>query len=238
MIRAVCFDWFNTLARYEPPRETVLSRAFAEFGIHIEPDRITRGMLLADGEYFEENAVSPISKRPPDEQARIFTQYQERVLAEAGVKYKGDRSIFPRIMLRGRELSRSLSFGLFDDVKPSLEALKAGGFTLGIVTNLERDMGPICRDMGIDVCIDFTVTSQEVGADKPRPPIFLAALERAGTTASETAYVGDQYKVDIVGAKGVGMRAILIDRIDLYDDIDCPRIHTLTELPDYFKKNP
>jgi len=73
-----------------------------------------------------------------------------------------------------------------------------------------------------------------VGADKPEPAIFLAALERAGVNAAEAVHVGDQYKLDVVGARGVGINPILIDRYDLYPEVsDCPRIRSLTELAQY-----
>jgi putative hydrolase of the HAD superfamily len=78
------------------------------------------------------------------------------------------------------------------------------------------------------------VTSREVGANKPEPAIFLAALERAGVSAPEAVYVGDQYQTDVLGARGVGIKPILIDRFDLESEAsDCPRIHSLMELPAY-----
>ncbi|GAF78092.1 unnamed protein product, partial [marine sediment metagenome] len=62
------------------------------------------------------------------------------------------------------------------------------------------------------------------------------ALERAGVNASETIHVGDQYKLDVVGARGVGISPILIDRDNVYPEItDCPRIRSLTELPEHLK---
>ena len=76
--------------------------------------------------------------------------------------------------------------------------------------------------------------AQEVGADKPEPPIFLAALERARVNAQEAIYVGDQYQRDVVGARGVGITPVLIDRHDLVSEVsDCPRIHGLAELDKY-----
>ena len=38
MIKAVFFDWFNTLARYEPPREQIHSEALREFGFEVPPE--------------------------------------------------------------------------------------------------------------------------------------------------------------------------------------------------------
>ena len=66
------------------------------------------------------------------------------------------------------------------------------------------------------------------------PLIFQAALQRAGVKASEAVHIGDQYKLDVVGARGVGINPIPIDRYNLYPEVtDCPRIRNLTEIAEY-----
>ena len=236
MIKAVFFDWFNTLARYDPPREQLQSQALQEFGIHVPPQKIIPGLLLADRGYFEENAVSPVRQRSPEEQAKVYTRYQSTILTEAGVNLPREQEVLSKIMQRVQQLSRGMSFTLFDDVLPTVKTLKEQNLTLGLLSNIDRDMKPVCRELGLEPYINFIVTSGDVGVDKPKPPIFLAALERAGVNASEAVHVGDQYKLDIIGARGVGITPILIDRYDLYSEVsDCPRIHSLTELTDYLR---
>jgi len=234
VIKAVCFDWFNTLACYEPPREELHSQALQEFGIHISPQEIMPGLLVADREFFEENAVSPVRKRSPEEQAEVYTRYQKTVLTESGVNVSSETDMLVKIMKRAQQLFTRTSFVLFDDVLSTLKTLKEQKLILGLLTNLDRDMKPICRELGLEPYINFIVTSGEVGVDKPEPPIFLVALQRAGANASEAIHVGDQYKLDVVGARGVGINPILIDRYDLYSEVsDCPRIHSLTELTEH-----
>jgi len=64
----------------------------------------------------------------------------------------------------------------------------------------------------------------------------LTALEKAQVKAEEAMYVGDQYDLDIIGARGVGMKAVLIDRNDSFSNVtDCPRIHSLTEIVEYIQ---
>jgi putative hydrolase of the HAD superfamily len=95
-------------------------------------------------------------------------------------------------------------------------------------------MVSVYHKLGLEPYLDFVVTSEEVGSDKPKPPIFLAALDRAGVNASEAAHIGDQYEIDVVGARGAGIKPILIDRYDIYPEVsDCPRFHSLTELAEY-----
>lgn len=232
MIKAIFFDWFNTLARYEPPREELHSQALRKFGIEVSPEKILPGVLTADMYFFGENANSPVEKRDRKERAEVYTCYQKIILSEAGVK--ADQELLAKVLNKVEQLFKGITFTLFDDVLSTLETLKKQRFTLGLLTNLAQDMSPLCHKLGLESYLDFVVTPQQVGADKPEPPIFLAALDRAKVEASQAVHVGDQYKLDVVGARRVGINPILIDRYDLYPEVsDCSRIRDLTELAQY-----
>jgi putative hydrolase of the HAD superfamily len=68
---------------------------------------------------------------------------------------------------------------------------------------------------------------------KPNQAIFALALEKAKAKATETLYIGDQYKIDIAGARAAGIKAVLIDRDDFFPEADCPRIRGLGEVAGY-----
>jgi putative hydrolase of the HAD superfamily len=232
VIKAVFFDWFDTLARFEPPREELHNQAFRQFGIELSPQEIRRGVSAADQYYFEENARSPVDKRSGEEQAKVFMRYQSIILAKGGVK--ADQELLLKIMKVGRQLFEGITFVLFDDVLSTLQTLKQQKFILGLLTNLAKDVDSICDKLGLKPYLDFIVSSGEVGVDKPAPRFFLAALEKAGVEPQKVVHVGDQYQLDIVGARGVGISPILIDRYDLYSEVsDCPRIRNLAELGQY-----
>jgi len=234
LIRAVFFDWFNTLAHYEPPREELERQALHEVGIKVALRDVSRGLLIADRDYFEENTLSPIRERSPEEQVEVYTRYQKTVLAEAGVN--ATEELILKIMGRLQQLYSSMTFVIFDDVLSTLKMLKEKNLTLGLLTNLNSDIDSICQKLGVKPYLDFTVTSTEAGADKPQPPIFRLALERARVDAAEAVHVGDQYKLDVVGAREVGIKPLLIDRADVYPEVnDCPRIRSLTEVTEYLK---
>jgi putative hydrolase of the HAD superfamily len=229
MTKAVFFDWFNTLAQYYPSREKLHADAYSEVGIELTKEAISRGLLVADQFYIDENTRVPIRKRLPQEQMEFYGQYERVVLKEAGLEISEELVL--RIMQKLGGTSAKVDFILFDDVLPTLEMLKQRRLILGLISNIDRDIRPFCEELGLSPYLDIIVTSQEVDSDKPHPPIFLAALKGAGVEASETIYIGDQYNLDIVGARGVGMKAVLIDRYDLFPEItDCPRIKTLGEV--------
>jgi len=222
LIKAVFLDWFNTLARFEPTREELHCQALQEFGIEASPKDIRRGILLADNYWFDENIKSKVRVRSQEEQAEIGFRYQQILLTEAGIKV--NKELFPKIIKKVQELYKGVTFALFEDVLPALKELKGRKFIWGLLTNLNIDMVPVCRQLGLEPYLDFVVTSEEVGSDKPEPAIFLAALQRAG----------DQYKIDVVGAREVGINPILVDRYEAHPEVtDCPRIRSLAELARY-----
>ena len=85
--------------------------------------------------------------------------------------------------------------------------------------------------MKLSPYLDFKVSSRTVGAEKPHAPIFEAALRESGVEPSDAIHVGDQYDGDVVGARNVGIKPILIDRDGVHpehDDVD--RISALDEV--------
>lgn len=57
-----------------------------------------------------------------------------------------------------------------------------------------------------------TVTNSETaGVKKPNPQIFNYALEQAQTTPNNSVMIGDSYEADVLGAKNIGMDAVLFD---------------------------
>ena len=234
MVKAVFFDWFNTLAHYDPPREELQSQALREFGIDLSPAQLMPGISVADREYSEENTVSPVRQRSPEDQAKVFTRYQKTVLEQAGLDISPEPEVLLKIMARVQQMAENISFVLFDDVLPTLKTLKEQNLIMGLLTNLDSDMESICLQLGLKPYLSFIITSGEVGADKPHPPIFQGALQQAGVDAAAAVHVGDQYQTDVIGARGVGITPVLLDRYQLYPEVDdCPKIHSLTELIEY-----
>ena len=222
MIKAVFFDWVGTLSRPEPDRHEVIHQAARELGVELPLHKLLRGILKADMRVPE--GAPPRWCKGVDEEP--FIRWWEALLAEVGVSLSG-KEMLGVTELVGQRV-RDLAWVLYEDVMPTIKQLKQRGLILGLIS------AHYIGRAGLDPYLDVVVTAKDVGADKPEPPIFLAALERAAVDAPEVAYVGDQYERDVVGARGVGMNAILIDRYDLFPEVtDCPRITGLTQVIEY-----
>ena len=92
-----------------------------------------------------------------------------------------------------------------------LESLRSRGLKLGLVSNafdpgwlLRRDL----EQMGIAERIDFAIFSSEVGKRKPHPEIFERALTALDAAADESLFVGDRLFEDVRGADKLGMTTV------------------------------
>jgi HAD superfamily hydrolase (TIGR01549 family) len=227
MIKAVFLDFYNTLASYSPPRENVYIDSSRELGINVEAKALFNSLSTADIFYRNEISRSPLDKRSMEEQINFYIEYITRIISGAGAQIGPDQAL--KILAKIREYK--WEFKAYSDALPALDILKKRGLILGLISNVAQDMESTYEKLGLQPYLDFKVTSAEVGFDKPRPEIFQAALKKANIKANEALYVGDQYQIDIVGAQGVGIKALLIDRNDYFADItDCPRIHDLAEI--------
>jgi putative hydrolase of the HAD superfamily len=123
---------------------------------------------------------------------------------------------------------------LFDDTIEMLELL-ATRFRLGALTNGNADVARI----GLDRYFEFAYSAASVGASKPHPAMFRAALDRAGVAPNAMVHVGDHPVDDIHGAAALGIHTIWINRKDLAYPEDAPptrAVRSLVEVPDVIEE--
>ncbi len=230
MVKAVFFDLYHTLVRYEPPQEELEAKALKDLGIEVRPEVFHRPLVMADEFIYQEIARRPLSQRSQEEKMALYARYQGIVLKEAGIE--ADQKLI--FTLLGRMQQFKMKLALFDDVAPALDDLKGRGLILGLISNVEQDMTAALAELGLPSWLEIAVTSQDSGFNKPHPEIFQEALRRAGVQPSEAVYVGDQYQVDVIGARQAGMKGVLLDRHGYFEEItDCPRIRGLTEVAEH-----
>lgn len=101
---------------------------------------------------------------------------------------------------------------VFDDVLPVLEALKALGIPVGIVSNWDERLRPLLSRLDLARWFDPVVISCETGARKPHSAIFGAARDALGVDSGSILHVGDSAGEDVRGALAAGFRACRIRR--------------------------
>lgn len=232
MIKAVFFDLYQTLVRYQPSQEELEAKALKSFGINVTADALRHPVLAANEFIYQQIAKRPLSQRSREETMALYTEYQRIVLKEAGIK--AEEKIVMGLL--GMMQQAKMDLVLFDDVPVALDDLKKRGLITGLISNIERDMTATLNKLGLATRLDIVVTSQDAGYTKPKPQIFRYALDKAKVKPAEAVYVGDQYQVDIIGAQNAGMKGILLDRDGYYKEkMDCPKVKSLSELKTFLK---
>jgi FMN phosphatase YigB (HAD superfamily) len=231
MIKAVYFDFFNTLAYFDPPREDFYASFANELGIKVTREAIAAALPEADNYWRLENFKSPIRDREQEPKFATYKEYGLRILKNAETKATPDEAL----QMLAKAFSIGFKFVAYTDALPALKAVKQRNLKTGLISNVGQEIDSYCNELGFAPYLDYKVTSFEVGYDKPRPEIFQLALDKAGIKAGDALFVGDQYDQDIVGARGVGMQPLLIDRKDGAGKLDCPVIKSLSEIENYLR---
>ena len=227
MIKAVSFDLYNTLVQFWPPLGEVQQSACRELGLNVSQSGIQRGYAVADVYFNQENARHSLGSRSEEERLDFFAKYEQIILENAGVPVSLELAKQVWIMA----IAIPKDFVPYDDAIPVLTRLHEQGYTLGVLSNLRRDMRQLCESLGFGPYLDFFINPTEAGAEKPHATMFNTALKLTAVAAAESVHVGDQYRSDVLGARAVGMHGVLIDRSGWQkEEVDCPKISNLVEL--------
>ena len=98
----------------------------------------------------------------------------------------------------------------YPEVAETIAALQQR-WTTAILSNADDDyLLPQLKRIGLTFPV--VLSSEMVGAYKPHPLPFHRVLEKLGVQPEEAVYVGDNPLDDVLGAKGVGMNAVWINR--------------------------
>ena len=99
----------------------------------------------------------------------------------------------------------------FPETVRVLEALKARGYRLGVISDCFPSLERTLQAMGIAGYFESFTASSLVGAMKPDPRIFRAATESLAVCPEESVFVDDT-KIESDGAREEGFTAFHLDR--------------------------
>jgi HAD superfamily hydrolase (TIGR01509 family) len=80
---------------------------------------------------------------------------------------------------------------LYADTVPTLQALRAAGVPVAVVSNIGFDLRALAQDLGFADLVDAFVLSYEVGLIKPDPAIFWNACAALRVDPERALMVGD-----------------------------------------------
>ena len=200
-----------------------VSEALARHGVTVSPEALKRADMPARRELDDMGVIGGTTD------ASRGWLFFDLVLAHASIR-SSEATSAALVDLHTYHRTSNLWEYVPPDVVPALEALRARGLRLVVVSNANGTLLAHMERIGMTARFDYILDSQDEGVEKPDPRFFEIALQRSGARKETTIHVGDLYYVDVIGARNAGLRGVLLDEADLRPDADCPRVRSLAEL--------
>ncbi len=215
-LRAVFLDIGETVMRPNPSWEGVYAIAFKEFGVEVEMADLHAALRRAyhHGGWGMDEGFDPTEQSSFERSVAIDAM----AIAELGLEPMPDafyRRLAELFTVTGH-------WHIFPDAYPALSALKERGLTVGAVSNWVWNLPELLHALDLVRHFDFIAASARIGFEKPHPRIFEWALEQAKAEPQQVLHVGDHVDADILGARGVGIEGVLIDRNRRYAPDEVP----------------
>jgi putative hydrolase of the HAD superfamily len=188
---AVTLDGFRTLVELEEPVER-LHTALEEHGVEAGHDEIESAFAV-EAEYYMAHQVEA-----RDEEALARLQLECSAVFLRALPAELEPAEFAPAFVA------ALLFKPLDGVAEGLRVLRGAGFALACVSDWDVGVGRQLERAGLGSFLDVVVSSAEIGAKKPDPRVFRAALERLGITPERALHIGDG-EGDRVGALAAGL---------------------------------
>jgi len=200
-LRVITFDLDNTL--------------WDVHSVIVNAERAMRAYLEQDAPdvvaLFERGETMDIRERVIAEDATLkhdISTLRERVVMEAllatGMSQTRSAAVARQAFDVFLEARHDVTY--FEHALETLEALSAR-YVMGALSNGNADT----TTLGLDRFLTFSFSAAAVGASKPAPDMFHAALEHTGAAPEEAVHIGDHLVDDIAGATAVGMHTIWVN---------------------------
>lgn len=198
--RAVTLDAMGTLVAIEPPGPRLQGSLARRLGLAVDLARC-EGAMRVEMRHYRAHCVEA---RDAATLAALRLECAS-LLADALALEVSGAELLP-------SLTDAIAFHAYADAKPAIDELAAVGLRLAVVANWDVSLPDVLARLGLAERFEAIVTAAEVGAAKPDPAPFQAALERLGVEAGQSVHVGDDPVTDIAGARAAGFSAVLVDR--------------------------
>jgi putative hydrolase of the HAD superfamily len=222
---AVLFDLGYTLIYFHPAREIIVQEALRAVGGERSTAEINAAIQQVWSDYYRHAETARFAAcEEYDRQAG--SELSRNLLQALGVK-AGDEALraYHRALEEG--LGRPDALRPYPEAHEVLSTLRAKGYRLGIVSNWSWNLRDRVKSVGLEDYFELVWGSAYAGCHKPHPCIFEQALAQMGLDAARVLHVGDSYRHDVLGARGTGLSAVLVDRSDGAGARDCPVIPDL-----------
>ena len=228
-ITTVIFDMYETLAQNNAGLwvET-FARICRDQGLQVEPQVLYQEWKAPEMLFRKERLNLEEPEKSPPFKSYYHVWRDCFALAFSSLGLKGDASAAATESIR--------DMGLREPYPDALQALPAiqACWSTGVLSNADDGyLLPLIDRMGWK--FDAVLSSEMAHSYKPLPAPFRQVLHMLDVPPEEAVYVGDTQFDDILGASGVGMRTVWVNRKWSSPDPHLPepdrQVESLAELP-------
>lgn len=175
----------------------------------------------------------------------LWNDYRDGKITKSDLSYKRFLLTLEEFGVNDIELAKNIAQDyinisptkkeLFPYAHETLEYLHQK-YNLYIITNGFNEVQfTKLKNSNLDKYFTKVFTSEDAGAQKPNPIIFQHALQNVNACKEESIMIGDDLKVDVLGAKNFGLDQVYFnpENIDHSEDIT-HEINSLKELQEIF----
>lgn len=228
MIKTVIFDIDNTLYSYDTAHIYGMEALvrYCQDAFHLPQDSILRCY---------DRAQNIMMQRIGTDTAAIHS----RMLRFQCMTELLSQPLFPHV----ENMYHSYWDTLIDHSQPSpgvlrlCSELKKRQIRIGIGTDMTASIQyEKIKKLGFVPYIDFIVTSQEAGVEKPHPHFFELCVEKSECKPEECAFIGDNLIKDVKGASDCGLLGIWYSQEKTPNkEINNPTIISYGDLEHFFQ---
>jgi len=208
-IQAVCFDVGNTLLTTARDEAAVFTEQAALLGVVLDHAQVQK-LFVRMYDYYEQLYEQDDSFWADKERAvsiwiTMYTYLCGLLEVPAAVTPALARAVYAYYL-------QADSWAPFADVLPTIDALRARGLKLALISNWDVSLSNVIMGLGLAEYFQAIVSSAVVGMHKPQAQIFAYTCQQLGVPAAATVHVGDHLEADAGGAAAAGLTPVLIDR--------------------------
>ena len=237
MIKAIIFDLDDTLFDFKRAHVEGMKAwaAYAEQQFHISPDETI-------------SEVSALVKEQAEKIGPLAASHNRVLRAELWLEKHG-LPLFPHATALAERYWEALIAAAepTEGAAEVLRDLQMRGFLIGVGTNMTAYVQyKKIEKLGLGSYIDFIVTSEVCGVDKPIRHFFKYCLKKANEVLerqgrrerieiNEILFIGDSLKHDVEGARNAKMHALLLDPAGRHPEEE-ERIQSFREISEVLER--
>jgi HAD superfamily hydrolase (TIGR01549 family) len=232
-VEAITFDFYNTLIfqRDGRGRGRLIVEYLQSHGLRPVP---WEHRFLHD--VFEGHDTEYSPEAPQDQREAYYALLAQRVLERLEVPMS--RKAVSQHVSPIWQILGPAGFDVFPDAFEALQALRAEGYRLAVISNWECGLRHFCNELGLSEYFEHILGSADVGMAKPDQRIFANTCSRLGVPADRVLHIGDTFADDYLGGQAAGLLVALLDRNPGVEHGSVRVIRTLEELPGMLRCSP